>query len=125
MDRSMIGRSVGVARSLSRGVPAPTLLVQQLEVSASTDDSPNQIFIPKDYRSMGFQAQSICNTLMDRSMIGTYVDVARFLLRGVPAPSLVQQLEVSASTDSDSQSQIVIPKIIAQWFFKPNQYAIP
>jgi len=57
-------------------------------------------------------------------MIGTYVDVSRFLLRGAPAPTLsVQQLEVSASTNSPSQ--IVIPKTIAQWFFKPNQYAIP
>jgi hypothetical protein len=61
---------------------------------------------------------------MDRSMISTYVDVDRFLLRGVPAPSLSEQLEVSASTDS-SQSQIVIPKTITQWFFKPNQYTIP
>jgi hypothetical protein len=61
---------------------------------------------------------------MDRSMIDTCVDVSRFLLRGAPAPTLVKQLEVSASTDSDSQSQIVIPKTIAQWFFKPNQYAI-
>jgi hypothetical protein len=56
-------------------------------------------------------------------MIGTYVEVARFLLHGAPpAPSLVQQLEVSASTSS--QSQVVIPKSIAQCFFKPNQYAI-
>ena len=64
---------------------------------------------------------------MDRSMISTYVDVDRFLLRGVPgcpAPSLSEQLEVSASTDS-SQSQIVIPKTITQWFSNPNQYAIP
>jgi hypothetical protein len=59
---------------------------------------------------------------MDRSMIGTYVDVIGFLLWGGPAPSLVQQLEVSASTSS--QSQVVIPKTIAQWSFKPNQYAI-
>jgi hypothetical protein len=74
---------------------------------------------------MVFQAQSICNSLIDRAIIGTYVEVARSLSCGVPAPTLlVQQLEVSASTDSDSQSQIVIPKTIAQWFFKPNQYAI-
>jgi hypothetical protein len=72
---------------------------------------------------MVFQLQSICNTLMDRAMIGTYINVARLLSRGVPASSLVQQLEVSASTGS--QSQIVIPKTIAQWFFNPNQYAIP
>ena len=61
---------------------------------------------------------------MDRAMIGTYVEVARSLSHGVPAPTLLlQQLEVSASTDFPSQ--IVIPKTIAQWFFKPNQYAIP
>jgi hypothetical protein len=34
----------------------------------------------------------------------------------------LEQLEVSASTGSSSQ--IVIPKAIAQWFFKLNQYAI-
>jgi hypothetical protein len=55
-------------------------------------------------------------------MIGTSVDVARLLSHAVPAPTLVEQLEVSASTNS--QSQIVIPKTIAQWFFKPNQYTI-
>jgi hypothetical protein len=55
-------------------------------------------------------------------MIGTYVDVARFLLHGALAPSLVQQLEVSASTSS--QSQVVIQKS-SSMFFKPNQYAIP
>ena len=61
---------------------------------------------------------------MDRSLIDTYVDVdvARLLSRGVPALTLVQQLEVSGSTGSPSQ--IIIPKTIAQWLFKPNQYAI-
>jgi hypothetical protein len=97
--------------------------VQHLEVSASTG-SPNRNCHSKVYRSMVFQAQSICNTLMDRSMIGRSIGVARSLSRGVPAPTLlVQQLEVSAS--SGSPSQIVIPKTIAQWFSKPNQYAIP
>jgi len=61
---------------------------------------------------------------MDRLIKGTYVNVARLLSRGVPAPTLlVQQLEVSASS-TGSPSQIVIPKTIAQWFFKPNYYAI-
>ena len=54
---------------------------------------------------------------MDRSMIGTYVNVARLLSRAVPAPTLVEQLEVSVSTNS--QSQIVIPKTIAQWLSSP------
>ena len=39
-------------------------------------------------------------------MISTYVDVDRFLLRGVPgcpAPSLSEQLEVSASTGSPNR----------------------
>jgi hypothetical protein len=75
----MIGTYVNVARLLSRGVQALTL-VQQLEVSASTS-SLNRNCHSKDYRSMVFQPQSICNTLMDRAMIGTYVKVARLLSR--------------------------------------------
>ena len=123
MDRTLIDTYVEFAQTLSRGVPGPTLLVQQLEVSASTGSQSRNCH-SKDYRSMVFQAQSICNTLMDRSWIDTYVEVAQSLSHGEPGPTLlVQQLEVSASTNSPSQ--IVIPKTIAQWFFKPNQYAIP
>jgi hypothetical protein len=96
MDRLLIDTYVDVARLLSRGVPALTL-VQQLEVSASRNGSPNRNCHSKDYRSMVFQAQLLCNTLMDRVMIDRSVGVARLLTRGVPAPSLVQQLEVSAS----------------------------
>jgi hypothetical protein len=92
IDRSLIDTYVDVARLLARGVPAPTLLVQQLEVSASTG-SPNRNCHSKDYRSMVFQVQLLCNTLMDRVMIGQSVGVARLLSRGVPALTLVQQLE--------------------------------
>ena len=82
---------------------------------------PNPNCYSKDYRSMVFQAQSICNSLIDRAMIGRSVDIVRFLLRGGPsAPSLVAVLDVSASTGS--QTQIVIQKTIAQWFLKPSQY---
>jgi hypothetical protein len=122
MDRSLIDTYVEVARSLSRGVPGPTLLVQQLKVSVSTC-YPSQTFHSKDYRSMVFQAQSICNSLMDRSLIDTYVEVVQLLSRGVPGPTLlVQQLEVSASTGS--QSQTVHSKDYRSMVFKPNQYAI-
>jgi hypothetical protein len=79
----MIGTYVDVARFLLHGALAPSL-VQQLEVSASTS-SPNRNCHSKDYRSMFFQAQSICNTSMDRTMIDTYVEVARLLSLGVPA----------------------------------------
>jgi hypothetical protein len=104
MDWSLIDTYVEVARLLSRGLPGPTLLVQQLEVSASTG-SPNRNCHSKDYCSMVFQAQSICNTLMDRSLIDTYVEVAQSLSRGVPGPTLlVQQLEVSASTGSPNRN---------------------
>jgi hypothetical protein len=120
MDRSLIDTYVEVARLLSLGVPALTL-VQQLEVAASTS-SPNRNCHSKDYRSMVFQAQSIYNSLMDRTMIGTYVDDRYIRQYRSISSSLLEQLEVSASTGSPSQ--IVIPKAIAQWLFKPNQYAI-
>jgi hypothetical protein len=62
---------------------------------------------------MVFQAQSMCNSLMDRAMIGTYVKVARLLSRGEPGPTLlVQQLEVITPATGGRYSIIVDLKII-------------
>jgi hypothetical protein len=66
MNRLMIGRYMDLARLLPCGAPAPSLVVAQLEVLASTG-SQSQIVIPKTIAP--FQAQSICNSLMDRLMM--------------------------------------------------------
>jgi len=55
---------------------------------------------------------------MDRSMIGRYVDVSRFLLRGAPAPTLVQQLEVSASTIS-TKARLSFQRLSLNGFSSP------